>query len=37
APEINTWVSLLVIVAAMAVSTLASLIRMRSERVSADA
>jgi tellurite resistance protein TerC len=36
APEINTWVSLLVIVAAMAVSTLASLVRMRGETPAAD-
>ncbi|MDT0234940.1 TerC family protein [Curtobacterium sp. BRB10] len=36
APEINTWVSLLVIVAAMAVSTLASLVRMRGETPATD-
>ncbi|VXB46709.1 hypothetical protein ARTHRO9V_1570003 [Arthrobacter sp. 9V] len=36
APEINTWVSLLVIVAAMAVSMLASLVRMRGETPATD-
>ena len=35
APEINTWVSLIVIIAAMALSTLASVVRMRHDGVEA--